>query len=102
MAATAGKLVKRFYLTVVIASELISNFHCVASFYRRYQLVDTWMMWARSAEEIALVKREMGQYLKLLMKTRAELKDDLKLYHVDLPFPSPENPLIAVINNLFS
>ncbi len=51
----------------------------------------------RSKEEIVIVKKEMQQYLKCLMKQREELKRHLKNYIADsLPFPTKENPLIEV------
>ena len=68
-----------------------------ASFYERYQLVDTWMLLNRSKEEIVLVKKEMKEYLKFLFAIRTELKQDFDKYlDGNPPFPTEENPLLNV------
>ena len=43
-----------------------------------YTIVDTWMHWERSKEEITLVRSEMLQVLTSLRKSRDKLASEIK------------------------
>lgn len=59
--------------------QIIIYFH-LGSYKRRYNIINSWMLFQRNAEEVQLVKKEMFQYIQSLLKLRSERKTDIEKY----------------------